>query len=1036
MDPLNGSDSLFNFCNYFQSQMQLDQDNNSSTDKSLNGFCSESNEYPDLTNTNQDSLLLNLNGFITAAVGNSLNHNNNNSNDQQQSSHHHHHNHNHQQPLHHANHQQQQKQPPQQFRDNILQSSAFLMANHNNNNQPQQHSYAFPSSSNSSSPPLSQTSGPSSASSETAVASANIAFNHSSNNNNKSGNANRLNFLDSQNLSSSLVSSSTTNNNNNTSSPLLSKVINNPFNNQVSRKNENLFLSTVNPLDNAFSLMVSNSLLNKNSSTNNTDATTTGQQDISSLFSRANDGIPLGSSAIDLVGGEHQPTMAINNNVTVCNVHQESLLLNSGVLSADNSGGDLILGNSSNNQSRSKISPSSFSKNNTNCMGKNLSSNSNSNVSPPIISNNNNNNNNSNCNQSLFTTNQLAILNDLLEQQQSTTLHQRLLNNNNKNNNNLNNLVVTGSNISMLARFDHQIQSLANEINSTVQLYINSIQMRKEQLLKQLDHVRNAYSLSIDQQLTANNNNDNNKSKPPITQLPKITFTRPDQNLFKSITSFGFINTPAFGPYCQISGEGLSMAIEGEPTCFSIITKNCFNEEILIGGENIDIEIQSNETTAQNNSFIPNSSFQIQKNILDNNNGKYNVTYTIPRGSGIRSAKIFISINGLLTSNSPYLITVKTERLRENWKLLTVYGEEGTEPGKFCRPWGIAITRLPLQKDSNHKLVGDVNAPNIPIQSKSFYQWQCPNYRKDYLLTVADRSNNRIQVLKLSVFDNINNNTNSTGQFMMSNSSSMMMNKVEISVLHVFGNGPGTRPGLFDRPAGIAINSNLGQLIVADKDNHRIQAFDLAGGFLFKFGEKGSRPGQFCYPWDVAICPQTSMILVSDTRNRRIQLFTHYGQYLWHCGQPLDSPRGVAFLTPDRYIISDFNKHRLLIIDRNDSNSHPIINHRDDLITSKYIGFGEGSAWGEFLRPQGLVASVKKNSMVSKYVQILCADSRNNRIAIYNSLNQNFDYINGESSTANGIAFDRPSGIAIADNILAIIDFGNNRLQIFQNNLG
>lgn len=178
------------------------------------------------------------------------------------------------------------------------------------------------------------------------------------------------------------------------------------------------------------------------------------------------------------------------------------------------------------------------------------------------------------------------------------------------------------------------------------------------------------------------------------------------------------------------------------------------------------------------------------------------------------------------------------------------------------------------------------------------------------------------------------------------------------------------------------------------------------------------------------------MILVSDTRNRRIQLFTHYGQYLWHCGQPLDSPRGVAFLTPDRYIISDFNKHRLLIIDRNDSNSHPIINHRDDLITSKYIGFGEGSAWGEFLRPQGLVASVKKNSMVSKYVQILCADSRNNRIAIYNSLNQNFDYINGESSTANGIAFDRPSGIAIADNILAIIDFGNNRLQIFQNNLG
>lgn len=219
--------------------------------------------------------------------------------------------------------------------------------------------------------------------------------------------------------------------------------------------------------------------------------------------------------------------------------------------------------------------------------------------------------------------------------------------------------------------------------------------------------------------------------------------------------------------------------------------------------------------------------------------------------------------------------------------------------------------------------------------------------------------------------------------------------------------------------------------------------FDLAGNFLFKFGEKGSRAGQFCYPWDIAICSQTSLILVSDTRNRRIQLFNHYGQYMWHCGQPLDSPRGVAFLTPDRYIISDFNKHRLLIIDKNDINMHSnALNHRDDLTVSKYIGFGEGSAWGEFLRPQGLVTIVNKNAASAKYIQILCADSRNNRIAIYNSLNQNFEYIGEETSksaenvanaaSTTGSSFDRPSGIAIADNILAVVDFGNNRLQIFQ----
>ena len=217
--------------------------------------------------------------------------------------------------------------------------------------------------------------------------------------------------------------------------------------------------------------------------------------------------------------------------------------------------------------------------------------------------------------------------------------------------------------------------------------------------------------------------------------------------------------------------------------------------------------------------------------------------------------------------------------------------------------------------------------------------------------------------------------------------------------------------------------------------------FDLTGNFLFKFGEKGSRAGQFCYPWDIAICPQTSLILVSDTRNRRIQLFTHFGQHLWHCGQPLDSPRGVAFLSPERYIVSDFNKHRILIIDRNENAMHnlPL---RDDMINSKYIGFGEGSAWGEFLRPQGLVASVNNGTNfpgtgVNKFVHILCADSRNNRIAIWNSLNQNFEYINDENAKGDSISsvttsFDRPSGIAMADNMLAVVDFGNNRLQLFQ----
>ena len=188
--------------------------------------------------------------------------------------------------------------------------------------------------------------------------------------------------------------------------------------------------------------------------------------------------------------------------------------------------------------------------------------------------------------------------------------------------------------------------------------------------------------------------------------------------------------------------------------------------------------------------------------------------------------KIFINVNGLPVNNSPFLATIRTERLRENWKRISMYGEEGADPGKFCRPWGVAMVRLPIQKDPNHKPIGGDTNQSIPMQSKPFYNWNCTSANKrDYLLTVADRSNNRIQLLKLSIADNTGHNTPNENMF---SSNFVLNNNVDVSVLHTFGSGAGTRPGQFDRPAGIAINSNFGQIVVVDKDNHRIQVlFDF-----------------------------------------------------------------------------------------------------------------------------------------------------------------------------------------------------------------
>ncbi|CAG9813228.1 unnamed protein product [Phaedon cochleariae] len=231
--------------------------------------------------------------------------------------------------------------------------------------------------------------------------------------------------------------------------------------------------------------------------------------------------------------------------------------------------------------------------------------------------------------------------------------------------------------------------------------------------------------------------------------------------------------------------------------------------------------------------------------------------------------------------------------------------------------------------------------------------------------------------------------------------------------IHKFG-GQGTAPGQFDRPAGVAIN-HLGNVVVADKDNHRIQVFKLDGTFILTFGEKGTRNGQFNYPWDVA-CNSLGQIVVSDTRNHRIQLFTSDGTFLNKYGfegsstmwKHFDSPRGVCFTPKGNIIVTDFNNHRLVVVEQH-------------FLQAQFLG-QEGSSFKQFLRPQGVICDDEGN--------IVVADSRNNRIQVFES-NGNFLWKVGQPGKCPG-ELDRPSGICLnPEGRIVVVDFGNNRVQVF-----
>ena len=87
----------------------------------------------------------------------------------------------------------------------------------------------------------------------------------------------------------------------------------------------------------------------------------------------------------------------------------------------------------------------------------------------------------------------------------------------------------------------------------------------------------------------------------------------------------------------------------------------------------------------------------------------------------------------------------------------------------------------------------------------------------------------------------------------------------------------GTGDGLFDGPSGIDVDAD-GKIYVADRDNHRIEVFNLDGHFDFAFGSFGSGVGQMSSPSGVAVS-QTGLIYVADRDNDRVQRFNDEGVF-------------------------------------------------------------------------------------------------------------------------------------------------------------
>jgi len=108
----------------------------------------------------------------------------------------------------------------------------------------------------------------------------------------------------------------------------------------------------------------------------------------------------------------------------------------------------------------------------------------------------------------------------------------------------------------------------------------------------------------------------------------------------------------------------------------------------------------------------------------------------------------------------------------------------------------------------------------------------------------------------------------------------------------------------FNRPTGVAVTPQ-GDIFVSDGyGNCRIHHFDAAGNLLHSWGAPGGEPGHFRLPHDIAL-DSRGRLLVADRENSRIQVFSQEGQLLqiWN---DVIRPTGIGIDKEGLVYVSEF----------------------------------------------------------------------------------------------------------------------------------
>ena len=372
-----------------------------------------------------------------------------------------------------------------------------------------------------------------------------------------------------------------------------------------------------------------------------------------------------------------------------------------------------------------------------------------------------------------------------------------------------------------------------------------------------------------------------------------------------------------------VKGKGISEGTVGLLAEIVVITRNIMGEQVCDQNNRVTLEIRNHE--GQDCSTKP--------QIHDNKDGSYKISY-FAKETGTCQASV--KVNGQHVRGSPF----KTKFKPRLFKHVLSFGKQGSAPGKFNSPFGLALNdkdEIAVTDSGNHRIqifrADGTHLRSFGRQGNRKGQFNCPTgitlYNNNII--VSDSGNHRIQIFddqghycdQFGEKGNLNHQLDRPHGLSIDSDGNIIVADYNNKSIKIF-----TLDGQFLRRIGeegslihpVHCIQHGNYFIVSDNGNHCIKVFDKQGKFLYNFGMRGAGDGEFNSPHCLSV-DKAGHQLVCDAQNGRVQVFKLNGEFITKFGAfgkekgKFTMPISTALLSDGRIIVTELGNHRVLVFE-------------------------------------------------------------------------------------------------------------------------